>query len=218
MFSVSASSVSKKVALGGNLAFASDTLKITVEQGPAIKIENPFNPQGVGTIIPFSSGTQYAIDKNPMGAGRHTIATIGFGSGQNFVAANDPIKLPIPLVTSADVTHTAFSMPSDGTVTGLSAFFTAVAGGLLSQKTIITAELYQSTTPDNTFDPVPGAKVVFDPIDGIPALGETRNGIVAGLKILVKANTRLLLVFYCDSPWSGVISITGYMSGGLRIQ
>jgi BclB C-terminal domain-containing protein len=85
----------------------------------------------------------------------------------------------------------------------------------------ITAQLYESATPDNVFTPVAGATVTLaPPLTGVLAIGTLSSGIVTGLSIPVTAQTRLLLV-YSASVTAGIdiaTTIQGYMSGGLGIE
>lgn len=85
----------------------------------------------------------------------------------------------------------------------------------------ITAQLFESTTPDNTFTAVPGAVVTLAPaLTGIVAIGTVSNGITTGLNIPVTAQTRLLLVFSA-SVTAGIdiaTTVIGYASAGLSID
>ena len=58
----------------------------------------------------------------------------------------------------------SFSLPEDGTITSVSAFFSATSAlSLVGSTVTVTAQLYQSTTPDNTFTAIPGAVVTLAP-------------------------------------------------------
>ena len=110
-------------------------------------------------------------------------------------------------------------VPSNGSITSLSAFFsTTTALSLVGSTISITAQLYSSTTPDNTFTPIPGAVVTFMPtLTGIIAIGTISNGTITGLSIPVEAGTRLLLVFSATVTAGIDISTTvsGYGSAGV---
>ena len=95
------------------------------------------------------------------------------------------------------LTNFAFSVPRDGTITALSAFFSTTAALSLTGSTItIRAQLYQSTTPNNIFSPIAGAVVTLAPaLTGVISIGSLSNGLTSGLSIPVTARTRLLLVF-----------------------
>jgi BclB C-terminal domain len=117
--------------------------------------------------------------------------------------------------------NTAFSIPRDGLITSMAAYFsTTEALSLISTTITITAQLFSSTTPDNTFTAVPGALVTLaPPFTGILALGTITSGLTTGLSIPVTAGTRLLLVF-SPSVTQGVdvaMTIAGYASAGVTI-
>jgi len=119
-----------------------------------------------------------------------TGSAVGFGT-------NEVVQ---PLAGVIDITglmNVAFSMPRDGTITSMSAFASVGAAVLLVGSTVtLTAQLYESTAPDNTFTPVPGAVVTLaPPLTGLIAIGATSSGTTSGLAIPVTAGTRLLLVF-----------------------
>jgi BclB C-terminal domain-containing protein len=67
---------------------------------------------------------------------------------------------------------------------------------LVGSTVTLTAQLYSSTAPDNTFTALPGAVVTLAPaLTGIISVGTTSSGMTSGLAIPVTAGTRLLLVF-----------------------
>lgn len=118
--------------------------------------------------------------------------------------------------------NVAFSMPRDGIITSLAAYFSTTLGlSLLGSTVSITAQLYQSTAPNNVFTPVPGASVTLaPPLSGIVAIGATSSGITSGLNIPVSAGTRLLLVFSAAVTAGLDIATTviGVASAGLAIS
>ncbi len=115
----------------------------------------------------------------------------------------------------------AFSVPRDGTITSIAAYFSlTTAEALVGSTVTVTAQLWSSSTPDNTFTPVPGTLVVLSPqLTGIVALGTISNGIATGLSIPVTAQTRYILVFSTTSAGVSLINTTsGYASGGITIN
>ncbi|MDD3341640.1 MAG: exosporium glycoprotein BclB-related protein [Bacilli bacterium] len=142
-----------------------------------------------------------------------TIAFNGFQNG--IIVLNGTISFLLNLQT------TSFSMPRNGTITSLAAYFTNTeiigeAGSTIE----ITAQLYQSTTPDNNFTAIPESLITLAPVINMPlAQGENFHGIVTNMNANVAAETRLLLVFTATVT-DGVqlsTSITGYAGGGLTI-
>jgi BclB C-terminal domain-containing protein len=89
------------------------------------------------------------------------------------------------------------SVPQDETITSISAYFsTTVAPPLVGTVVTLTAQLYESSTPDDSFTAVPGALVTLAPaLTGISPTGVTSNGITTGLSIPVAAQTRLMVVY-----------------------
>lgn len=114
----------------------------------------------------------------------------------------------------------AFSMPRDGTITDIAAFFSVTIGVTLLDTTVtITAQLYSAPEGSNTFTPVPGATVTLAPaLTGLINLGDTASGITTGLNIPVSAGTRLLMGFSTTATGLTLITATtGYASAGVNI-
>jgi BclB C-terminal domain-containing protein len=122
-------------------------------------------------------------------------------------------------LASGLATNLAFSVPRDGTITALSATFTATAGlSLAVGDTYIKAELWKAPADSNTFTPT-GASVDLGPTGAI-AIGSTYDGITSGLDIPVKAGEQLLLVVsaYNDSILALASAFAGYLSAGAAIS
>ncbi len=144
-----------------------------------------------------------------------TTTLLGFGSSVTGVSVG------VGIIDTTTISNMAFSMPRDGTITSLAAYFsTTVALSLVGSTVTLTAQLYQSTTPDNQFSPVVGAAVVLSPaLTGAIGIGSISSGLTTGLSIAVAAGTRLLLVFEADVT-AGIdiaTTITGFASAGLTI-
>lgn len=115
----------------------------------------------------------------------------------------------------------AFSVPRDGTITSIDAYFSSTAAlSLVGTTVTVTAQLYSSPTPDNTFTAVPGATVTLAPaLTGVLAIGTTSNGITTGLSIPVTAQTRLLWVISSSAAGLSLVdNVEGYVSGGITIS
>jgi BclB C-terminal domain-containing protein len=141
-------------------------------------------------------------------------ALIGFG-------ANDSALVVGGVIDTTGLLDVSFSMPRDGTITSIAAYFSvAAAVALIGSTVTITAQLYSSTTPDDIFTPIPGAIVTLaPPLTGLVAIGDTSNGITTGLSIPVTAQTRLLMVFSA-SVTAGIdiaAVISGFASAGVNI-
>ncbi|MDQ0656617.1 exosporium glycoprotein BclB-related protein [Paenibacillus sp. W2I17] len=173
---------------------------------------------GSGAIIPFASGGP-AILTTVLGGLVGTTSLIGFGSSATGVSIlGGTIDLTGTIV--GPLINFAFSVPRDGVITSIAAYFSTTAALALVGSTVtITAQLFSSPTPNNAFTAVPGAVVTLaPPLTGIIALGSISNGITTGLAIPVTAQTRLLLVFSATATGLSLVNtVVGYASGGVNI-
>ena len=144
-----------------------------------------------------------------------TTTLVGFGSSVTGVSIAGGV------IDTTTISDMSFSMPRDGTITSLAAYFsTTVALALVGSTITLSAQLYSSTTPDNIFAPIPGALVTLAPaLTGAVGIGVISSGLMTGLSIPVTAGTRLLLVFAADVT-AGIdiaTTVTGFASAGLNI-
>jgi BclB C-terminal domain-containing protein len=169
-------------------------------------------------MIPFASGTPVALTTTTGGLVGNT-GLIGFGNSASGVS---------PVGGNIDITggpgtliNFAFSAPRSGTITSIAAYFSStVALTLVGTTVTITAQLYRSSTPDNTFTPVAGTDVTLAPVlTGVLGTGTIANGIITGLSIPVVAQERYLLVFSTTATGVSLINtVSGYASAGVNIQ
>jgi BclB C-terminal domain-containing protein len=139
---------------------------------------------------------------------------IGFGF-------NESAALVAGTIDTTGLNNVAFSMPRDGIITSLAAYFSVGAALALIGSTItITAQLYSSPTPNDVFTPIAGAVVnLAPPLTGIVAIGAVSSGITTGLSVPVTTGTRLLMVFSA-SVTAGIdiaTVISGFNSAGVSI-
>ncbi|MEC0124435.1 exosporium glycoprotein BclB-related protein [Paenibacillus pabuli] len=173
---------------------------------------------GAGAIIPYASGLPVALT-TVLGGLLNTSSLVGFGSSATGISVNGGI---IDLTGAAGtLLNFAFSASRAGTITSLAAYFSTTAGlSLVGTTVTITAQLYHSTTPDNSFTAVPGAVVTLaPPLTGILSVGTISSGVTTGLSIPVAAGDRLLMVFSA-SVTAGIdvaSTFAGYASGSLTI-
>jgi BclB C-terminal domain-containing protein len=173
---------------------------------------------GSGAIIPYASGLPAALT-TVLGGLLNTSSLIGFGSSATGVSvAGGTIDLT---GAAGTLLNFAFSVPRAGTITSLAGYFSVTAGlSLVGSTVTITAQLFQSTAPNNTFTAVPGALVTLaPPLTGLISLGAISSGLTTGLSIPVTAGTRLLMVFSA-SVTAGIdvaTTVAGYASAGLTI-
>ncbi|WP_411676410.1 exosporium glycoprotein BclB-related protein [Caproicibacter sp.] len=167
---------------------------------------------GAGAIIPFASGTPTSLT-TVAGGLVGTLGLIGFG-------LNAPGALALGVIDLSGLTNFAFSMPRDGVINSVAAYFSVTAALALAGTTVtITAQLYSSPTPNDTFSPVAGALVTLPPLTGAIAIGDTFNAITTGLAIPVTAQTRLLMVFSATATGVSLVNtIAGYASAGVGIS
>jgi BclB C-terminal domain-containing protein len=173
-------------------------------------------PTGPSAIIPFASGLPNTL-VHVLGGIADTGAAIGFGSSLDGVNVSG---VTIDLTGSPGLaTNMAFSMPRDGTLVQLSAFFSNVVAVVipLGSTANIVVQLYRSTTPDNIFTPVPGALVTLPFPAGLISIGTFASDTVA-IAIPVLNEDRLLLVARLEVTGVDVVTtVTGYVSAGLAI-
>lgn len=166
------------------------------------------------TIIPLSSGTPISMTTNNEGVDG-VPSFIGFGSSDiGAEALNSTINI-------TELANYAFSMPRDGIITSLSAFFsTSQQINLTGTNATINARLYRSSTPNNVFTEIPGTLITLTPaLTGIVNEGFVSRGIITGLAIPVTAETRLLVVFTSKSTGERFQNtIVGYASAGIGIS
>jgi BclB C-terminal domain-containing protein len=151
----------------------------------------------------------------PGGGAADTGFVVGFGSsGSNVAVGGATIDL-----TGAPglAINMAFSMPRDGTLVRLSAFFSSVVAITIPTGTgaAVVVEIYRSTTPDNIFSPT-GVAVTLPLPDGPIAIGDVFNA-TAPFAFAVFNEDRLLLVARLTGTVVNSLLVTGYLSAGLAI-
>lgn len=165
-------------------------------------------------IIPLSSGTPVSMTTNNEGVDG-VPSFIGFGSSD---IGAEALKTTINIT---ELANHAFSMPRDGIITSLSAFFsTSQQINLTGTNVTINARLYSSSTPSNVFTEIPGTLITLTPaLTGIVNEGFISRGIITGLAIPVTAETRLMVVFTSKSTGERFQNtIVGYASAGIGIS
>jgi BclB C-terminal domain-containing protein len=166
-----------------------------------------------GAIIPYASGPAGTLTFNA-GTQLSTGVAVAFGASVSGI----PITGGAINVNSID--NMAFSMPRNGVITSIAAFFSVSAPVTLGAPVTINAQLYASETPDNTFSPLGSAVALTPPLTGLVTLGSVASAVDRSQRLSVRAGTRLLLVFYALSQAmvTATTTITGYFSGGLEIK
>jgi BclB C-terminal domain-containing protein len=189
------------------------------ESGQWVRLANMSNLNVSGSaIIPYASGGPAIMTTIALGL-VGTTSLIGFGNsatGISLVGGN----IDLTGTALGPLINFAFSVPRNGTIESISGYFSnTVALSLVGSTITVTGQLYASTTPDNTFAPIPGATVTVAPsMSGIITTGAVSSGLTDGLSIPVTAGTRLLMVYSASATGIGLLNtVTGYVSGGVSI-
>ncbi|EMI14855.1 collagen triple helix repeat protein [Bacillus stratosphericus LAMA 585] len=145
-----------------------------------------------------------------------TSSLVGFGSSATGVSIVGGI---IDLTGAAGtLLNMAFSVPRAGTITSFAGYFSTTAAlSLVGTNITLTASLFASPTPDNSFTQV--ASVTLAPaLTGVLTIGAITNGIATGLSVPVTPQTRLLVVFSATATGVSLVNtVAGYASAGLSI-
>ncbi|GAJ41851.1 exosporium glycoprotein BclB-related protein [Saccharococcus caldoxylosilyticus] len=195
-------------------------LAVTVH-GPAIQgPPGPPGPPGAGAIIPYASGVTPVVLSTVDVAGVivSTGAIVGFGSSAPTVDINAG-SLTLGVGTT-NIPDFAFVVPRTGTVTSISAFFSATVGITLAAAGTVRAELWRASALSNTFTPT-GVFVDLAPAFGpVVTVGNTAAN-TASASLPVAAGDKLLLVFSLRTSGPTPINIgalTGFASAGVGIS
>ena len=176
---------------------------------------------GSASIIPFSSGMPITLSFDNASGDSVLAAYIGFGNNYS-----DPNSLSNPINLTGgggptDKINMAFSVPRDGTITSIAAYFSTINEiKFRNARVTIFAQLYMSH--NNMFVPITDALVKLSPTYSgtINSSGSISNGITTGLSISVTPQTRLLMVFYAtaaDASSALTPSFSGYASAGITL-
>ena len=169
-----------------------------------------------GAIIPYASGDTVSLATSATGLAS-TGAIVSFG---HQVSGVDLTAGTIDLSGSAFLDlNKAFSIARTCALTDFNVFFSVASGTTLSGTGTVSAQLYQSTTPDNTFSAIAGSLINLTPvISGTVASGTILTGVLNGLNIAFSQKTRLLLVISLSSTGtSSSNNLIGYVSGGANL-
>lgn len=211
LFSVSARTESANITYQGNLEFKSDTLEVTLEPGPSVRIEKPYS---AGTIIPYNSGDIFTLTTSGTGT---PFRRILMGRGET-----DAITTSAAQINTTGFYDLAFTMPVKGTVKAMSLFFALNTNTGISwpgAATQVTAQLYLSPYPSSSiFSPIAGASITFTVPFNAPVGSIYQN--LTGLEIELQPQDRLLLVLYSNTAPSYVAGTTigGRLSASIQIE
>ncbi len=148
---------------------------------------------------------------------------VGNGAIIAFGDYADGISLSAGNINLVGINSFAYSMPRDGTITSISAYFSTLGTLSLTGTTVtITAQVYTSPgpSPSDIFSPVAGAIVTLNPpLTGILGIGVPSWGITNGLSISVTNQSRVLVFFSITATGDSLINtVTGFASAGINID
>ncbi|MGG4498798.1 exosporium glycoprotein BclB-related protein [Brevibacillus reuszeri] len=171
---------------------------------------------GRDVIIPFASGTPVLLASELFGA-VGTIGLIGFGTNGTLLSV---IGGPINLTGALGLlVNEAFSMPRDGILNSISAYYSTTEAINLVGVITITAWVYTSPTPNNIFNPVASVDLAPTLGPGSVGLGAISSVTTTLPDIPVTAGTRILIVFTAETGGLDIDTfVGGYASAGLGIS
>lgn len=180
--------------------------------GPA----GPTGPAGAGTgsLIAYSSGPPVTVTTSIPG-GAFFVSAVGFGNSVNNLAPAVDGS-----INATSVSNMAFSMPRDGTITGVEGFFALSVPLSLTGTTIdITVQVYLAESIFQTFTPVAETFFTLEPqLGGSEEVGNTFFGDLEGLSIPLTTHDRVLLVVGAQANGSNLINtVSGYLSASMVI-
>lgn len=173
-------------------------------------------PPGTGSIVYAASSGDPAVLTTIAGGFASQVAVLPLsgdqaGSAQLLGGTLDLTGGPGQMVP-------AQTFPTTETIESMTVFTsTTVAQALVGTTVTVTAQLYTSTTPDNTFTPVPGAVVTASPpLTGVVPIGSISNGITTGLSIPITAQTRGVIVVSAEATGISLINaVPMYVSASI---
>jgi len=167
-------------------------------------------PVATGSLIPFASGTVPVILVSLATGLVDTVSLVGFGTsipGVSLVGTNIDL--------SALVGTEAFSVSRAGSITSISATFSATVGVTIIGSATVRAQVYHAVAGSNVFTPTT-AFVDLAPALSTVVLGTLASGTANVTPVPVSAGDRLLMVFSVTS--TGVLTtLTGNASAGITI-
>lgn len=185
--------------------------------GPFLAIDaaciTPSQPVINGSIIPFSSGvTPVALTSLVTGL-IATPSLIGFGT------AIPGVTLVGETVDLSGVLTEAFTVPRAGSITGLSASFSATLAVTLVGTTTVTATIYRAPAGSTTYTATTATVNLAPPFTGLIAIGTTAFGSGSFAPVPVTAGDKLVMIYSMTTAGVAVAQVlTGTASAGITIQ
>ncbi|CAM5195730.1 BclB domain-containing protein OS=Lysinibacillus sphaericus OX=1421 GN=LS41612_01905 PE=4 SV=1 [Lysinibacillus sphaericus] len=172
----------------------------------------PSQPATGGSIIPFSSGVTPVVLTSLVTGLIATPSLIGFGT------AVPGVTLVGNTLDLSGVVTEAFTVPRAGSITGLSASFSATVAIALVGSTTVTATIYRAPAGGTTYTATDATVNLAPAFTGAIALGATAFGSGSFAPVAVSAGDKLIMVYSITTTGVAVAQVlTGTASAGITI-
>lgn len=184
--------------------------------GPFLAVDaaciTPSQPATGGSIIPFSSGVTPVVLTSLVTGLISTPSLIGFGT------AVPGVTLVGNTLNLSGVVTEAFTVPRAGSITGLSASFSATVAIALVGSTTVTATIYRAPAGSTTYTATDATVNLAPAFTGAIALGDTAFGSGSFAPVAVSAGDKLIMVYSITTTGVAVAQVlTGTASAGITI-
>lgn len=185
-----------------------------VNLGPFRAVRPGCTPPNTGSIIPFSSGVTPAVLTTLVGGLVGTTSLIGFGT------AIPGITIVGNTIDLSGVVTEAFAVPRNGSITAISASFTALAAVDLGLGSVsVTAQIYRAPAGSSVFTATNARVTLTPPFTGLITLGQTSYGSSNVPPVPVAQGDRLLMVYsIAGTGITLAAALTGTASAGITIS
>lgn len=185
--------------------------------GPFLAVDaaciTPSQPATEGSIIPFSSGVTPVLLTSLLTGLIATPSLIGFGT------AVPGVTLVGNTLDLSGVVTEAFTVPRTGSITGLSASFSATAVVTLVGSTTVTATIYRAPAGSTTYTATAATVNLAPAFTGLISLGDTAFGSGSFAPVPVATGDKLVMVYSITTAGVAVAQVlTGTASAGITIQ
>jgi BclB C-terminal domain-containing protein len=166
----------------------------------------PAGPAGGGSIVYAASSGEPVVPTTIVNGLSGQVAVLPLDGDQ--AGSEQLTGGALDLTGGSSQVVPAQTFPTNETIETMTVFTsTTVAQALVGTTVTVTAQLYTSATPDNTFSPVPGASVTAaPPLTGVVSIGTVSSGMTTGLSIPVTAGTRGVIVISITAFGIGLIN------------
>jgi BclB C-terminal domain-containing protein len=180
-------------------------------QGPAGPVgpqgdPGPAGPAGGGSIVYAASSGEPVEPTTIVGGLPNQVAVLPLDGDQ--AGSAELTGGALDLTGGSGQVVPAQTFPTNETIETMTVFTSTTAAlSLVGTTVTVTAQLYTSSTPNNTFSPVPGASVTAaPPLSGVVSIGTVSSGMTTGLSIPVTVGTRGVIVISITAAGIGPIN------------